>query len=428
MAGSAKHKNRDNKNRVLWRGERQRSDGRYEYRYADSDGKMRSIYSWKLVDTDRVDPSKDGPSLREMARDIQNKLADGITITNPKSVTLNKCFEENMKVRHLKDSTRENYTYLYEKYVRPELGHRSVAEIKYSDIKRFYYSLIEEKGFLPNSMESVHSVLHPIFTAAVRDGYIRVNPTDGVMAEIKRGRDWKKTKRHALTAKQQTNLIRFLNENPDKYNRWTFVLIVMLGTGMRVGEAVGLTWDDVNFDTGWININHSLVYRKNMEGKCEYHVTEPKTQAGVREIPMFNEVREALLKEKKRQEIYGCKDVNVDGYTNFIFRNRYDDPLNPHSINRALERIVEDYNRKEVALAKEEDREPEMMPKITNHILRHSFCTRLCENTSDNNTLKTIQQIMGHSDISTTLDVYTDLTKSHKKVAFEELQNKVCLS
>jgi len=417
---------RDKKNRVLRTGERQRADGRYEYRFTDSEGKVRSIYSWKLVDTDKVEPSKDGPSLREMARQIQIDLAQGMEVVDPKIILLDKCFEENMSTRHLKDSTRENYFYMYNKYIKPVFGSMPITEIKYSDIKKFYYSLIEEKGFAPNSMETVHTILHPIFTTAVRDGYLRVNPTDGAMAEIKRGRDWKLTKRTALTARQQERLMEYVIEQ--KEDRWSFVLTIMLGTGCRVGEAMGLTWDDCDFDNGWISINHNLIYRKNMKGDCKYSITTPKTQAGIREIPMFEVVKRALLIERNRQQRMNYPEIEIDGYKGFIFRNRYGELLNPHSINRALERIVKEYNEREDVLAIDENRPPEYLPKITNHILRHSFCSRLCENTSDTNTLKTIQEIMGHRDISTTLDVYTDLTREHKRVAFDNLEDKICLS
>ena len=417
---------RDNKNRVLRTGERQRADGRYEYRFTDSDGKVRSIYSWKLVDTDKVEPAKDGPSLREMARQIQIDLAEGIEVVDPKNILLDKCFEENMSMRHLKDSTRENYFYMYKKYVKPVFGSTPITEIKYSDIKKFYYSLIEEKGFAPNSMETVHSILHPIFTTAVRDGYLRVNPTDGAMTEIKKGRDWKLTKRIALTARQQERLMEYVFEQ--KEDHWGFVLTVMLGTGCRVGEAMGLTWSDCDFDNGWISINHNLVYRKNMSGKCKYTITTPKTQAGIREIPMFEVVKRALLIERNRQLRMNYPEIEIDGYKGFIFRNRDGELLNPHSINRALDRIVKEYNAREDILAVEENRPPEHLPKITNHILRHSFCSRLCENTSDTNTLKTIQEIMGHRDISTTLDVYTDLTREHKRAAFDGLEDKIGLS
>ena len=89
----------------------------------------------------------------------------------------------------LKDSTHTNYFYMYNNYVRSGLGKRKISTIKYSDVKFFYVSLIQERNFKPNSMEIVNTILHPTFRLAVRDGYIRSNPSDGVMMEIKKSHD-----------------------------------------------------------------------------------------------------------------------------------------------------------------------------------------------------------------------------------------------
>ena len=105
----------------------------------------------------------------------------------------------------LKDTTRSNYLYMYNKYVRNDIGKKKIASIKYSDVKAFYNKLIKEKGFKPNSMEIIHTIIHPIFTLAVRDNYIRINPATGAMAEIKKSHNWEKPKRHALTIAEQTD-------------------------------------------------------------------------------------------------------------------------------------------------------------------------------------------------------------------------------
>lgn len=86
----------------------------------------------------------------------------------------------------------------------------NINSIKYSDIKKFYISLIRERGFKPNSMEIINTILHPVFSMAVRDGYIRVNPSDGVMAEIKKSHNWEKNKRHALTVAEQEAFVNFI--------------------------------------------------------------------------------------------------------------------------------------------------------------------------------------------------------------------------
>ena len=145
---------------------------------------------------------------------------------------------------------------MYDHYVRDEIGHRSIAAIKYSDIRKFYLSLIHDKGFKPNSMEIIHTVLHPVFETAVRDGMIRLNPTDGVMAEIKKSHNWEKPKRHALTEAQQTAFVDYI-AGSRTYRHWLPLFTILLGTGCRVGEVIGLRWEDCDFPEGIISINLS---------------------------------------------------------------------------------------------------------------------------------------------------------------------------
>lgn len=417
---------RDTKNRLLWNGEYQKSDGRYEYRYTDSKGVNRSVYSWTLTQTDKPPKGKKSEMcLREMERQIERDREDEIDTYTAQRTTLNTFFDNYIaNKQELKDSTRVNYKYMYTKYVSDTLGKRTLTSIRYSDIKKFYNSLIREKGFKPNSMEIIHTILHPIFTAAVRDGFIRLNPTDGAMAEIKKSHDWEKPKRHALTEEQQKAFMDYLN-NSEQYSSWRTLFTVLLFTGCRVGEIIGLRWQDCDFGEETISINHNLIYRPQYDGRCEYHITTPKTKAGVRTIPMFKSVRNALNAERLQQMREGFNTTVIDGYSGFIFKNRFGNVQSPHNINRAIERICRDYNAEEEEKANKEHRTPVLLPHFSVHNLRHTFCTRMCENTSDKLTLKTIQEIMGHSDISTTLDIYTDITLKHKQEAFEDLEHKI---
>ena len=256
-------KRRDNKGRLLRQGELQRSDGKYEYRYYDEKGERKSVYSWKLVDTDRIPSGKRcNESLRSMEKRIRRDLEDGIHTHEADRTTLNGHFDRYIAQKiEIKESTRGNYKYMYDKYVRDEIGYMKLANIKYSDIKRFYLSLIHEKGFKPNSMEIIHTILHPVFSTAVRDGIIRLNPTDGVMNEIKRTHNWEKPKRKALTESQQSAFISYVSSSPT-YKHWLPIFTVLLGTGCRIGEVVGLRWQDCDFAEGIISINHNLVYCK----------------------------------------------------------------------------------------------------------------------------------------------------------------------
>lgn len=417
-------KRRDNKGRILRQGELQRNDGKYEYRYEDLNGERRSVYSWKLVETDKIPNGKRKcVALRDMEKAIQRDLDDGINTFAANRMTLNRLFDEYIESKYeLKPSTRTNYKYMYNKYVREDIGTRNISSIKFSHIKKFYIHLMRDIGFKPNSLENIHTVLHPVFTIAVRDGLIRTNPTDGVMADIKKSHDWEKPKRHALTVPQQEAFVGFIKRNY-KYRHWLPVFTFMLGTGCRVGEVAGLRWQDCDFQKNIITIDHNLTYRPSEDGSgCTFRISTPKTKAGERIIPMFAAVRDALISERIRQMESGVNQSVVDGYSGFVFSNRFNEILNPHSINRAIERIVRDYNLAESEQAEKESRKPELLPHFSAHNLRHTFCTRLCETETN---LKVIQEIMGHADITTTMDIYNEATQELKLQTFEKLEGVI---
>lgn len=419
----ATEKRKDSKGRILNSGESQRPDGRYEYRYFDNTGKRITVCSWKLNTTDRIPEGKRcKSSLREIEQQIRRDLEDGIKATHSNKITLNEMFEEYMGCKDLKPSTRQNYLYMYQKYVSADLGKKKIANIKYSDVRKFYNSLINERNFKPNSMEIIHTILHPIFDLAIRDELIRTNPTNNLMKEIKKSHSWEKPKRHALTEQQQEKFVEFV-ANSDTYNHWLPLITFFLGTGCRVGEVIGLTWNDIDFDDNTISINHNLIYRVQEEnGNCEMHITTPKTESGKRDIPMFKAVRKALLQERKEQMKRGFSDTVIDGYSGFVFTNRNGYVHNPQTINRAIVRIYKAYNEEETERAKREHREPIIIPHFSAHNLRHTFCTRFCENETN---LKIIQEIMGHSDIGTTMNIYNEATKEKKKQSFAELEGKI---
>ena len=426
MARQAVKKRRDDKGRNLRDGEIQQADGRYKFQYTDSSGSRRAVYSWRLLPTDRAPAGKrEDLSLREKEDEIAADNRDGIDGKAARKITLNDMFAVYMAGKvNLKQSTRTNYLYMYNHYVRDEIGVRTLQSVKYSDIKRYYNSLIMDRGFKPASMEIIHTLLHPVFMLAVRDGYIRTNPTDGVMAEIKKSHDWDKAKRHALTLEEQAAFIGFLSQST-QYGHWLPMFTVFLGTGCRVGELIGLRWQDIDFKNGIISINHQLIYRQQDNGHMELHITTPKTQDGCRTIPLLKEVKAALHEIRLEQFATGGSSVEVDGYTGFIFINQYGNVITPHNINRALERIVIACNTWEAERAAEEHREPVKVRRFSAHNLRHTFCTRFCENETN---IKVIQEIMGHADISTTMNIYAEATESKKKEAFENLEGKIKIS
>lgn len=404
---------KDPKGRVLRKGEiYQDAQKRYMYVYKSPDGERSYIYS------------KDLMKLRAREEQLIKDQLDGLDVYSMGKSDLNFVFDRYINSKtELRSSTRYNYEYTYDHYVRKGFGKKKIADIKYSDVLYFYMSLLDD-GIGISTVENVQTVLHPTFKLAVRDAIIRTNPAEGVMAEIKRKSKKNSGVRHALTVEQQEAFLGYLYDN-ERLARWKNIIVVLLGTGCRIGEIIGLRWDDINLDERVININHAVTYYPRTENsyKCEFEVSYTKTEAGNREIPMLPAVYEALMNEKQFQEETGlvCNAV-IGGMSNFIFFNRFLNIHNPQAVNRAIKRIREDYNREEVIRAKKEKRQPVILPHFSCHHLRHTFCSRLCENETN---VKLIQEIMGHKDIQTTLDIYAEVTLTKKKQSFEELADKL---
>ena len=408
MANSRK----DSRSYVLRTGESQRKDGRYSYSYTDLNRKRRTVYAKTLVE------------LRTKERKIIRDKEDGLDPMLADRITLNHLYDKYIEQKYdLKPSTKVNYIYMYNRFVRPTFGKRFIGKIKYSDIKRFYYGMILDEEMKPNTLEIIHTQLHPAFQMAVRDEILRQNPTDGVMAEIKKSHIWEKNPRHALTIPQQKAFMDYLKAHRE-YHGWLPILTVLLGTGMRIGECLGLRWDDLDFENRIISVNHTFVYRPDEKGKSAKHISTPKTISGRRTIPMIDEVFNAFLDEYELQKCVGFSSEEIDGYSNFVFVTATGSIYLPSAVNRAIERARVAYNKEEVNKAEKEDREPFIIPHFSAHNLRHTFCTRFCENESN---LKIIQSIMGHTDISTTMDIYAEATQEKKQEIVANLQGKIII-
>jgi integrase len=399
---------KDKKGRVLHKGESYNKNKQlYCYAYTDSFGVRRFVYAQDLGD------------LREREKQITKDNLDGIDVYALAKSDINYVFDRYISTKtELRSTTMTNYVYTYNRYVRKGFGKKKIADIRYSDVLLFYNAL-HDKGLNVNTIDSVHGVLHPTFQMAVRDNILRNNPSDGVMAELKKKIKGRPEQRHALTLEAERAFLGYLDE-PD-YNRWKPLFTVMFGTGCRVGEIIGLRWEDLNFEDNTISINHNVTYypRSEKAYKCEFEVSLPKTKAGIRTIPMLDKVRDAFISEKEYQQENGVHCImEVDGMSGFIFCNRFGNLHNPASINRAIKRIVDDYNAREEVKASREGRKPIMIPRFSCHIMRHTFCSRLCENETN---VKVIQSVMGHKDIQTTLDIYAEISEAKRQEVFKEL-------
>ena len=406
----AKEKRKDKSRVVLKTGELQRKDGSYSYSWMDKDKKRRYVYAQNLED------------LRAKEAEIAKDISDGIK-AEARYTTINELYElwKDLK-RGLKDNTFENYKYMYETFVRNQIGGKRISMIKKSDVKRYYNYLVDERGLKAGTIDSIHNVLHQIFDMAVDDDYIRNNPSNNVLKELKKSHVFQTEKRRGLTEPEQELFLSYLRDTSNVQN-WYSVFAVLLGTGLRVGEATGLRWCDIDLEHGIINVTHTLVYydHRSSEGKkgCYFNVHTPKTEAGKRQVPMLGFVKEAFLMEKERQELLGVHcEVIIDGYTDFIFINRFGNPQHQSTLNKAIRRIIRNCNDEEFL---KNDSPEVLLPHFSCHSLRHTFTTRMCEAGVN---VKVIQDALGHKDITTTLNIYTDVTKELKMAEFEGLDQK----
>lgn len=403
---------KDSKGYALRTGESQRSDGRYCFSYQDRRGKRHYRYAKTLV------------ALRDIEKQVRRDMDDGLDPSRADQITVNEMYDKYMRQKYnLKPSTRNNYIYCYNHFIRDTFGKKLITKIKYSDVKDFYNWLMFEQGLKANSLDNVHTQLHPTFELAVRDDIIRKNPSDGVMAEIKKNSAAFKRQRHALTPSQQKAFMNHLCSHYE-FHGWEQIITVLLGTGMRIGECLGLCWDDLDFENRMIRVCKTLIYRPEPDKGCVVSISTPKTEAGTRTIPMIDEVYDAFLEEYQIQQVLGFGSNEIDGFKGFVFSTGEGNVYTPESVNRAIKRIYEDYNKKEKQNAEQEKREPVLLPHFSCHHLRHTFCTRLCENESN---LKVIQSVMGHADISTTMDIYAECTAEKKQEVFATLNGKIMI-
>ncbi len=398
----------DKKHRVLRNGETARADGYYTYRWTSRDGKRHSVTASTLEE------------LREKEEEIQRDKSDGIR-TASQNVTLNDVYQlwKSLK-RGIKDNTFQNYCYMYIQFVEDDIGRLLIRKLKRSDVKRFYNKLADDRCLKMATIDNIHTVLHQVLELAVEDNYIRTNVSDNLLKELKQSRNFENDHKRALTVPEQELFMDFLARKNNQYHHWHPIFTVMVGTGMRVGEICGLRWEDIDLDSGMIDVNHTLVYYNHAVDGCYFNIHTPKTKAGERQIPMLAEVKEAFMAEREYQKFnhIECK-ASVDGFTNFIFVNRFGNLQHQGTLNKALRRIIRDCNEEQLEKG---IKNPVLLPNFSCHSLRHTFTTRLVEAGVN---IKVIQELCGHSRSDVTLDIYTTVTKELKEREFGDFEEKL---
>ena len=392
---------KDSKGRRLAIGESQDKDGRYRYVYKDAFGKRASVYSWRLT---KSDPHPQGKrkdiSLREKEIEIGGALRDGIA-ANGGDLTVLELVQKYVKQkRGVKHNTQANYQFVINVIKKESFGAKRIDSIKLSDAKAWLIKLQDDgRGY--SSIHSIRGVVRPAFQMAVDDDLIRKNPFAFQLATVVVNDS---VTREALTRKQEKAFLEFV-KNDKHFSRYYDGIYILFHTGLRISEFVGLTLSDIEFDEQRIKVDHQLQRTRNMK----YEIVTPKTDSGVRYIPMNEDVEDCfrrIIENRKRLKI----EPMVDGYSGFLFLDKNNMPMVAMHWEKYFQHIVEKYN----ATYKMQ------MPKVTPHVCRHTFCSSMAKSGMNP---KTLQYIMGHSDIGVTLNTYTHLQFEDAR---EEMKKVVC--
>ena len=392
-------KRRDSKNRILRNGESQdKKTGRYIYKYYDILHKPHFLYSWKLEPTDKLPAGKrDDLSLREKIRQLQKDMVDGIDVQGREMTVLELVKRYIATKTGVKATTEAGYKTVVNILEKEAFAHLPIKAIRHSDAKLFLIKLQKEGKRSYSSIHSIRGVLRPAFALAVEDDYIRKNPFDFELAKVIINDS---VTREAVTREQMRKFLAFVKEDKHfcKYHDGMYILF---HTGMRISEFVGLTIGDLDMKNKTIRIDHQL----QRKGDGTKYIESTKTNAGTRTLPMGDDVHacfQRILASRKPPAV----EPMIDGYSGFLFFDKDDRPMVAMHWEKYFQHALEKYNK----IYKVE------LPKITPHVCRHTYCTNMAKSGMNP---KTLQYLMGHSEISVTMDTYTHLGLQD---AWEELE------
>ena len=379
-------KRKDKKGRIFRSGEGQRPNKTYFYRYHRSgDKKWSYVYAPTLEE------------LRQKEEVIQRDLLDGIDYAGGE-ITVAELVDRYINLRRgLKENSMRAYGSAINRIHTDPFGSRMIRSVRLSDGKGWFVSL-HDKGLKQNTIGILQSVLRPAFEMAVDDDMIRKNPFKFKLSDVIPNDAYV---RSALTKAQQERYLQFIRDH-GKDNYYDDI-VILLGTGLRVSELYGLTKADIDFDRRCIHINKQLCRTADKP----YFIAPPKTSSGNRSIPMTDTDYMAfrrVLENRGHPKV----EVMVDGYSGFLFLDKDGKP----KVAMHLENYMRGMQRKYIK------KHGNTLSRVTPHVLRHTFCTNMQQAGID---IKSLQYLMGHSNASVTLDVYTHSDFESAERAFRQI-------
>ncbi|MCR5322312.1 MAG: site-specific integrase [Lachnospiraceae bacterium] len=395
-------KRRDRRNRVLLNGESQETDGRYKFRYIDAFGNRKTVYSWRLVETDPVPSGKrDNAPLREQEKKIKQDL-EGYIVPNGGDMTVLELVEKYTSLKTgVKRTTRAGYRTVKKLLEKDPFGMTRIDKVKLSDAKTWLVKLqqVDKKSY--SSIHTIRGVVRPAFQMAVDDDLIRKNPFDFMLVTVVVNDS---VTREAISRQEERKFLEFI-KNDRHYSRYYDGMYILFKTGMRISEFTGLTLKDIDMENRTINIDHQL----QKTGTLVY-IDSTKTYAGKRVIPMQDDVFECFQRIIERRPKMKVEPM-IDGYTGFLWFDKDGKPMVAMHWEHFFQHAVARYN----SIYRVQ------LPKITPHVCHHTYCSNMAKSGMNP---KVLQYLMGHSDISVTLNTYSYVQYEDAKAEVAKMAGK----
>ena len=343
-------------------------------------------------------------------KEVQEKLTAALndinnnTYIEPSKMTVEQWMHiwmRDYKKTSIKPKTYVAYESIIKNHIIPAVGKYTLASLRNDMVQRFVNELSSDKNLKSLTIERIVGILKTALEQAVDNDLIIKNPASRIKMPLKQERSAR-----VLTINEQKLFIEAAKEH-----RNGEIFLLILGTGLRIGEALALTWDDIDFQNHILSVNRTQVeYCEHIDGKTVYHreCGTPKTQKSKRKIPLMPAIVEMLLdlKEQREHEKQQFKAVYQDN--GLLFCNQYGISLNYTAIVTKMKSICKKTG----------------LEGVHPHTLRHTFATRGLENGID---IKIMQELLGHSSIKMTADLYTHVLPETKRTSIMKMADTISI-
>lgn len=386
----------------LPKGISKRADGRYQARFTFQ-GERYTLYD------------RDLKVLQKKLADTKYEMEHGIYLDG-KSMTLDRFFHtwlSEIKENTVKENTISVYLEIYKVHIGPQLGSLQVGSITKLTVQRLLNSM-QKNGLSANTLAKTKAILYSVFKEAMENRMISYNPCENIT--IRR----EKNERRVLSFDEQKLLLDAISGS-----RYEPLCLLALSTGLRIGELSGLRWSDIHFAEKTLTVERTYVYLHDVKThrmKDVFH--SPKTKNSTRTIRLLDSMILMLTEHKKNQEAekqrLGELWQPVEGGEDLVFTTKNGKPVRGLNVSETLNHYIDQINAREEEQARLENREPVPFDRITPHTLRHTFATRAFESGIPP---KVVQQILGHSSLEMTMDLYTHVTEDVQSREIQKLSH-----